>query len=548
MIGNLISYALPLLMQAMIDRVIAYRAWNTLAAVAAVFVLLALFDAGFGYVRQRLSQIAGGRIDAHLGAESVAHLLSLPMTLFETTPAGVLARNIQQTDRIRQFLTGRLLQTLLDAALLPVLFATLAFLSGRLALVIAAYGIAIAACIALMLPLLQRRLNAVYAVEAERQALLVETLHNMRAVKSLAVEPARGALWEESLALSVRRQWDLGRVSAVTSTLTSLLERLMQVSVVAFGVALALEGAITVGTLVAVLMLAGRVSGPLVQIVGLVNEWQEAALSIGMLRRIMDHPPERPDTAALARPALTGALEIRGELRLSRRRHARARSGEPRHRARAGDRHRRALGLGQDHAHPAHPGHRDPAGRADPVRRDRHPQHRARPPAAAGGDRAAGQSALPRHAAREYRPRPPRGRARGGGARGHPRGGRRIHPPPAAGLRHARRGGGANLSGGQRQRVAIARALLTDPRILILDEATSALDPESEAVVNRNLAAIARGRTMIVVSHRLSSLVRADRIAVLDQGRLVAFAPHEALLAGCEIYAHLWRQQTEHLS
>lgn len=86
----------------------------------------------------------------------------------------------------------------------------------------------------------------------------------------------------------------------------------MQVSVVAFGVALALEGTITVGTLVAVLMLAGRVSGPLVQIVGLVNEWQEAALSIGMLRQIMDHPPERPDRAALARPALTGALEIRG--------------------------------------------------------------------------------------------------------------------------------------------------------------------------------------------------------------------------------------------
>ncbi|MCF4117682.1 ATP-binding cassette domain-containing protein [Rhodovulum sulfidophilum] len=108
--------------------------------------------------------------------------------------------------------------------------------------------------------------------------------------------------------------------------------------------------------------------------------------------------------------------------------------------------------------------------------------------------------------------------------------------------------GGANLSGGQRQRIAIARALLADPRILILDEATSALDPESEALVNRNLTAIAHGRTMIVVSHRLSSLVRADQIMVLDQGRLLDMAPHETLLARCETYAALWRQQTEHIA
>ena len=108
--------------------------------------------------------------------------------------------------------------------------------------------------------------------------------------------------------------------------------------------------------------------------------------------------------------------------------------------------------------------------------------------------------------------------------------------------------GGGNLSGGQRQRVAIARALLTAPRILVFDEATSALDPESEAVVNRNLAAMARGRTVILVSHRLSSLVRADAIVVLDQGRVVDVAPHALLVARCDIYRHLWLQQTEHLA
>ena len=78
--------------------------------------------------------------------------------------------------------------------------------------------------------------------------------------------------------------------------------------------------------------------------------------------------------------------------------------------------------------------------------------------------------------------------------------------------------GSSNLSGGQKQRIALARALLMDPRILILDEATSALDPESEAIVNANLARIAHGRTLIVVSHRLSSLVKSDAILVLERG------------------------------
>ena len=80
--------------------------------------------------------------------------------------------------------------------------------------------------------------------------------------------------------------------------------------------------------------------------------------------------------------------------------------------------------------------------------------------------------------------------------------------------------GSPNLSGGQRQRLAIARALIVDPRILILDEATSALDAESEAIVNANIARIAQGRTMIIVSHRLSSLITANSILVLDQGVL----------------------------
>jgi len=107
--------------------------------------------------------------------------------------------------------------------------------------------------------------------------------------------------------------------------------------------------------------------------------------------------------------------------------------------------------------------------------------------------------------------------------------------------------GAVNLSGGQRQRLSIARALLIRPRLLIFDEATSALDPESEAILQANLKQIARGRTMIVVSHRLSSLVQSDRILVLERSRIVDFAPHAELVERCEPYRSLWFQQTQHV-
>jgi ATP-binding cassette subfamily B protein len=105
-----------------------------------------------------------------------------------------------------------------------------------------------------------------------------------------------------------------------------------------------------------------------------------------------------------------------------------------------------------------------------------------------------------------------------------------------------------NLSGGQRQRIAIARALLPKPKFLIFDEATSALDPESEAIIQANLERIAEGRSMIIVSHRLSSLVKADAILVLEKGRMVDLAPHSVLLQRCEIYSGLWKQQTRDIT
>lgn len=103
---------------------------------------------------------------------------------------------------------------------------------------------------------------------------------------------------------------------------------------------------------------------------------------------------------------------------------------------------------------------------------------------------------------------------------------------------------GASLSGGQRQRIAIARALFTSPRILIFDEATSALDYESEAIIQRNMATISKGRTVIIIAHRLSAVRQAHRIVVMERGRIVEAGPHDALVTQPKgLYAHLWNMQ-----
>lgn len=549
LIANLIGFSFPLLMQVLIDRVIAHQAWNTLMAVAAVFVLIATFDAVFSYVRQRLMMIAGGKIDARLGARVFAHMLSLPLNVFETTAAGVLARNVQQTEKLRHFLTGRLLQTLLDAALLPLLLLILALYSGLLTVVVLGFALAIAACIGALLPFYRRRLNALYAAEAERQSTLIETLHNMRAVKALVLEANRQFGWDASVAAAVRRQWDVGKITALVGTATGWLEKLMQIAVLAGGAVLVFQSQLSLGALVAFLMLSQRVTGPLVQIVGLINEYQEAALSVKLLASVMDHPSEDAGQARPARPPISGRMRF-------------------------------------DAISFSYPGAITPA--LDRVSFDIEPGQVIGVVGRSGSGKTtltrliqgietpqSGQILLDgidlRHIDLGHLRRSIgvvlqenllfRGTIRANISAARPEASFEavVAAAQMAGADDFVRRmpmsyetpveeGGANLSGGQRQRIAIARALLTAPSVLIFDEATSALDPESEALVTRNLADMSRGRTMLIISHRMSSLVRCNAILVLDQGQVVDFAPHDTLLDRCEIYRGLWRQQTEHLS
>ncbi len=546
--GSLISFGMPLLFQIMIDKVIPHRSQQTLIAVGVVFLCIFVFDAIFGYVRQYLTVYATNKIDARLASRTFAHMLRLPMTFFESHTSGVLLRHMGQTETIRNFLTGRVFQTFLDTLTVPILLVGLFMYSARLTFVVLAFALVLGGIIAIMVPAFRGYLEQLYAAEGAKQTDLVETIHGMRTVKSLALENLRGKSWDQKVATAIRKRADVGYFLAIAVTIVNSLQSLMSMTLLFIGAFLMFDGTLSMGTLIAFNMLSGRVTGPLVQLAGLINEYQQTELSLRMLGQVMNAKPERDPNQRGVRPMLTGQLEfdninfqyegasmkalkdISFTVEEGQTIGIVGRSGSGKttitrliqgiHTAQSGLiklngtdlRHidlshlRRSIGVVLQDNILFRGTIRDNIAAAKPDASLHEVMEAAR---LAGADEFIDRLPMSYETFVEE--------------------------------------GASNFSGGQRQRLAIARALVLRPRLLLFDEATSALDPESEAIVQTNLAEIGRGRTMIIVSHRLSSLVKSDSILVLERGEIVDFAPHATLLERCEIYRHLWQQQTGHL-
>lgn len=547
-VAAVVLYALALVMpvffQLVIDKVLVHESYATLYVLAGGAAAALVFEAAFNFLRRFLLLYATNRTDIRVSTKTFSHLLSLPVSFFEQSSAGVLVKHMQQSSRIRDFLAGRLFLTLLDSLSLFVFLPLLLMYSVKLTLVVLAFTFAIALTVALLVSPYRRRLKKLYEVEAERQALLVETMHGMRTLKSLAMEPNQGRVWDDRSAESVSMRFRVERLSAAANAITGLLEKMMGLAIVGLGALAVFSGDMTIGALVAFNMLASRVSGPLVQMVTMMHEYQEVALSVKMLGEIMDRKSERDDASPGMQPELRGEIEFES---------VGFRYGEDGPPAlddvsftipegslfglvgRSGSGKTTLTRLIQG-LYPIQQG----LVRIDGydvreldlvhLRRNigvvlqdnflfkgsvRDNISRARP--GASMDEIAHAARLA--GATEFIERLPRG------------------------FDTMLEENAANLSGGQRQRLAIARALITDPKILIFDEATSALDPESERIIRDNLRRIAQGRTVIIVSHRLSTLVDCSAILVVDRGRIADIGRHEQLLTRCTTYRHLWNQQ-----
>ena len=545
---SIITFATPLLFNLVIDKVISHHSYNTLWALVTVFTIIALFEGLFSYTRSVLTMFLSNKADAHLASKTYEHVLSLPLPFFESMPTGVLVRNMLQTEMIRGFLTGPLFQTLLDLTTMPILLLGLMFYSFKLTLVVLLFTVLIAVVTASMIPMFRRKLDQLYSAEGARQADLVETVHGIRAVKSLALEHFRKKLWDQKVVNATNCRASVFYVSTAGTTSVQVLQKLMSIAILCLGVNEIFGGSLTVGGLVAFFMLSGNVSGPLVSVVSLINQYQQVALSVKMLGSVMNHPPERNPNQQGIHPALSGEMEF-DQVRFTYDNAPRPALDGISFKVEAGQ----IIGV---------------VGRSGSGKTTVTRLIQGISPPQEGLIRLDGTDI--RHVDLGYL-------RRNIGVvlqenllfRGSLRDNIAATKPDATleeVMEVARLAGadefidrlptsyetfveesGTNFSGGQRQRIAIARALLAQPRLLIFDEATSALDPDSEAIIQQNLADIARGRTMIIVSHRLASLVSSDGILVLERGKAVDFAPHPVLLERCDIYRHLWHQQTRHM-
>lgn len=543
---QLFALTTPLFFQLIVDKVLVHKGVETLIVLVVGLSIIGAFDAVLQYLRTYALSHTASRIDAELGSKLFEHLLRLPIGYFEMRQTGQTVARVRELDTVRQFLTGQGVSSIIDTGFAVVLVAVLFIYSTKLALVVllsAPFYILISA---LVRPLLLERTKEKFTRGARSQQFLVEAVVGIQTIKSSAVETGMRAEWDERLAAFVATSFRATMIGAAGQSGVQYIGRLTTALILFLGAQEVMGGSMSIGALVAFNMIAGQITQPILRLSQLWQDFQQVRVSVERIGDILNTPMEpRPPTGVPFPPALKGAIRF---VDVSFR-------YDP-----SGNEVLNGISLAIE------------------------------PGQVVGfvGPSGSGKSTLTKLIQRLYVPSKghilldgrdvteidPGWLRRQMGvvlqenllfnrtlheniAFAHP-GLAREYVVEAAKLAGAHEfimrlpngydteieERGTNLSGGQRQRIAIARALATNPRILILDEATSALDYESEQIVQANMRDIVRGRTVIIVSHRLGAVRDCDRIISIGDGRIVEDGTHEQLLSAANgPYARYWGLQ-----
>lgn len=522
----------PLFFQVVMDKVLVHRGLSTLDVIAVGLLGIMVFESLLSGLRTYVFAHTASRIDVELGSRLFRHLISLPLAYFQARRVGDSVARVRELEHIRSFLTGNAITLLLDVLFSVVFIAVMFAYSGWLTLVVV-LSLPLYFLISLLItPALRARLNESFTRGAENQAFLVETVNGVDTLKSMAVEPQVTRKWDNQLAGYVAAGFRTQNLSSLANESVALVGKLVTVATLWLGARLVIEGQLTVGQLIAFNMLAGRVSQPIMRLAQLWSNFQQTGVSVQRLGDILNARTEVSSSTQSSLPPLQGRIEFDqvqfryrpdgaevlrgvslliapGEVIGIVGRSGSGKSTLTRLLQRLFTPERgRVLVDGMDLALADVSSLRRQIG---VVLQDNMLFHRSIRENIALADPGQPIEAVIEAAkmagAHEFILELPEGYDTLVGEHG------------------------ASLSGGQRQRIAIARALIGNPRILIFDEATSALDYESERVIQNNMQAIASGRTVIIIAHRLSAVRDANRIVVMDRGQIVEQGSHLELLA-----------------
>lgn len=543
---QLFSLANPLLIQIIIDKVISQRSLDTLQILGVGLVVVTLLEGILTSLRTFLFAETTNRIDQRLGAEVIDHLLRLPLGYFDKRPVGELGTRIAELEKIRNFLTGTALTTILDAAFAVIYIAVMMLYSWLLTLIALAVVPIQILITYIGAPLFRRQFRKSAEENAKTQSLLVEVLTGIQTVKAQNVEVVSRWKWQELYSKYIARTFEKTITGTALSQSSKTLQQLSQLLVLWIGASLVLKGNLTLGQLIAFRIISGYVTQPLLRLSTIWQNIQELKVSFERLGDVINTPLEsnEDDQAKIPLPPIKGKISFEAidfsfstnnELILK---NINLEVSEGSFVGIAGQ-----SGSGKSTLMKLLPRLYTPnQGRIliDDYDIDKVELYSLRrqigivpqDPLLFSGTVSENISLTNPEAtsdeivhsaelacAHEFIMQLPSGYSTQVGERG-----------------------GA-LSGGQRQRIAIARTLLSKPKLLVMDEATSALDYEIERKLCNNLLDNLQDCTVFFITHRLSTIKRANRVVMMHQGTIVESGTHDSLMSARGRYYALYRQQ-----
>jgi ATP-binding cassette, subfamily B, bacterial HlyB/CyaB len=307
---QLVGLAVPICTQIVIDKVVVHHTTSTLIVIGVALLIFLIFSNIMGWVRQYLVLHTGNRIDATLGHKVFSHLLDLPVRYYDHRPTGVIIARVQGVETIREFLAGGLVTLLLDLPFLFVFLAIMFWYSWQLALIAVACLSLISILSAIVTPIIRAKLNHQFMLGARNQAFLTEYVSGMETVKSLQMEPQLKQTFGNYLSTYLNASFDSRKLSITYNTAANTLDQLQTLAILCVGAWLVMHNTnFTIGMLVAFQMFSGRLSQPVMRLVGLWQEFQQADIAVKRLGDVMNAPAE-PMTLIPTRANVNQATNI----------------------------------------------------------------------------------------------------------------------------------------------------------------------------------------------------------------------------------------------